>query len=113
MAEAERFSFTETDKSLGAASYLPFLPLTLIHRSHLLQVSGLLDTGSAVNVLPLDVGSQLGAVWDEQTVPVYLTGTLAHLEARGLVLSARIGQFAPVRLAFAWTQSNDVPLILG
>jgi len=42
-----------------------------------------------------------------------LTGTLARLEARGLILSARVGQFTPVRLAFAWTQSNDVPLILG
>lgn len=113
MAEAERYSFTETDKSLGAASYLPFLPLVLIHRDHSLQVSGLLDTGSAVNVLPFDIGSRLGAVWDEQTVPVYLTGTLARLEARGLILSARVGQFTPVRLAFAWTQSNDVPLILG
>ena len=79
--EAQRFSFTEIDKSLGAASSLPYLPFTLSHQDTSLSVSGLLDTGATVNVLPCDTGRQLGAVWDQQTTPVHLTGNLARFEA--------------------------------
>jgi hypothetical protein len=111
--EAHRFSFTEIDKSLGAASSLPYLPFTLSHQDKSLSVSGLLDTGATVNVLPYDIGRQLGAVWDQQTTPVHLTGNLARFEARVLIVSATVGEFAPVRLAFAWTRANNVPLILG
>jgi hypothetical protein len=42
-----------------------------------------------------------------------LGGNLALLEARGLVISAKVSDFETVRLAFAWSRSNDVPLILG
>jgi hypothetical protein len=74
---------------------------------------GLLDTGSAVNVLPYDVGGQLGAVWEHHTIPVRLTGNLAREEARVLIVSANVGNFPTVRLAFAWTRTNMVPVILG
>jgi len=111
--EAQRFSFTEIDKSLGAASSLPYLPLTLNYQDTSLSVSGLLDTGATVNVLPYDIGRQLGAVWDQQATSVHLTGNLARFEARVLIVSATVGKFVPVRLAFAWTQANNVPLILG
>jgi hypothetical protein len=74
---------------------------------------GLLDTAATVNVLPYDTGLQLGAIWDQQTVPVRLTGNLANQEARGLLLTATVGKFPPVRLAFAWTKNNAVPLLLG
>ncbi len=30
-----------------------------------------------------------------------------------LFVMAQVGEYAPVRLAFAWVKSNDVPLILG
>ena len=77
------------------------------------QVSGLLDSGSTLNVLPFDVGLQLGAVWEKQVVPIRLGGNLAESEARGLILIGQIGGFAPVRLAFAWSKSNRIPVILG
>jgi hypothetical protein len=32
---------------------------------------------------------------------------------RGIVLTAVVGQFAPVQLAFAWVRTEDVPLVLG
>ncbi len=76
LVKAQRFSFTEVNKSLGAASSLPYLPLTLSHRSTSLPVSGLLDTGATINVLPYNVGRQLGVVWDQQTTLVHLTGNL-------------------------------------
>jgi len=113
LTEAQRFSFTEIDRSLGAASSLPYLPLTLSYEGTSLPASGLLDTGATVNVLPYEIGRQLGATWDRQTTPVHLTGNLARFEARVLIVSATVGGFAPVRLAFAWTRASNVPLILG
>lgn len=56
MANKVRFAFTEVDSSLGALSALPYLPLTLTYQSQSLNVSGLLDTGSSVNVLPYEMG---------------------------------------------------------
>jgi hypothetical protein len=103
----------EIDPSLGAASALPYVPLTLELHGNIVAVSGLADSGAALSVLPYDVGVQLGAVWERQTVRVQLAGNLAHSDARALVVTATIGQFAPVRLAFAWTQNNEVPVILG
>jgi hypothetical protein len=73
----------------------------------------LLDTGASVNVLPYDIGVELGAVWEAQSVSIPLSGNLARSESRGLILSATVAQFSPVLLAFAWTQSRDVPVILG
>jgi hypothetical protein len=64
-------------------------------------------------VLPYAIGLELGAVWEDCTVPVTLTGNLAQQEARALVVSAVVGHFPPVRLAFAWTRAANVPVLLG
>lgn len=108
-----RFGYVEADPLLGVASSLPYAPIMLQMGDRKLQVSALIDSGSTLNVLPFDVGLKFGAVWDEQVVPVRLGGNMAESEARGLVLTGQIEGFAPVRLAFAWTKSNRVPVILG
>ena len=77
------------------------------------EAVGLLDTGAAVNVLPFSLGEQLGFVWEEEKTPLALSGNLARLPARGIVVSASVASFASVRLVFAWTQADDVPLLLG
>ncbi|AFZ57670.1 retroviral-like aspartic protease [Anabaena cylindrica FACHB-243] len=113
MAKTQRFAFTEGYDTFGVPDALPKLPLTLTYRNSSVDVSGLLDTGASVNVLPYTVGIQLGAIWEEQTTSVILAGNLAPVEARGLLVSAQIGSFEPVRLVFAWCLSDDVPLLLG
>ena len=113
MQNTERFAYTAGSSALGEASLLPLLPVTLEYQQRSVAVSGLLDTGATVNVLPYSIGVQLGAVWEEQTIPVQLSGNLAHTEARALMISATVGRFALVRLVFAWTRAEDVPLILG
>jgi hypothetical protein len=114
MLDAQRFPFTERLDEFGTPDAVPSLPLTLSYRNNSIEVSGLLDTGASVNVLPYDVGVRLGAVWEEQTTTVLLAGNLAPVEARGLVVSAEIRPFVPRRLvSFAWSQTNDVPLLLG
>ncbi|MDZ7996207.1 MAG: retroviral-like aspartic protease [Nostoc sp. EfeVER01] len=113
MVNPQRFSFTEGYDTFGVPDALPKLPLILTYRNSSVDVSGLLDTGASVSVLPYSIGVQLGAIWEEQTVSVTLAGNLAPVEARGLLLSAQIGSFEPVGLVFAWSLSNDVPLLLG
>jgi len=66
-----------------------------------------------INLLPYDVGTQLGAVWDDRKANIRLAGTLGSLNAMPLSVTAQVGEFAPVRLAFAWVKSNNVPMILG
>jgi Aspartyl protease len=92
---------------------LPTIPITLSYANFSVSVNALLDSGSSVNLLPYDIGLQLGAIWEEQTVRLPLAGNLASAEARGLFVNVQIGDFEPARLAFAWTQASQVPLILG
>jgi hypothetical protein len=113
MRDAESYPFTAVDPALGEASLQPYVPVTLTHQGPSITESALLDTGSAVNVLPHHVGVDLGADWERQTTPLRLTGNLAQFEARALLLWATIGQFEPVRMVFAWTQAPNVPLLLG
>lgn len=64
----------------------------------MLAVAGLLDTGSTVNVLPYPLGLQLGFAWDQQLTQVQLTGSLARLPARGVIVSGQVESFPPVGL---------------
>lgn len=113
MTTPVRFPYVSAESDRPEASLLAYLPITLSHQGHLVSVSGLLDTGSTVNVLPYSVGLQLGLVWEEETTAVHLTGNLAKLPARAVIVSGQVESFAPVELAFAWTQSTEVPVILG
>ena len=97
-------------------SLAPRLPLTLIYRQNVLETVGLIDSGASVNVIPYSVGIGLGANWDEQTIPVKLSGALGQFEARVLIVLATHPQIIPnhtVELAFAWVKSENVPVIFG
>jgi hypothetical protein len=113
MLNGQRFPFLERRNSSGQTAILPYLPLTLSNSNNRQEVMALLDTGASINVLPYEIGLQLGAVWENQTVQIPLSGNLAQSEARGLVISGTVGNFSPILLAFAWTNSTDVPVILG
>ena len=111
-APAQQFPYVARDPSPGTVSLAPMLPLTLIGRQSS-PTTGLVDSGAAINVLPFTLGSQLGFNWDQETRSVELSGNLAAVEARVVVLSAVVGSFPPVRLAFAWAKSDAAPVILG
>ncbi len=111
MVEVERFNYSARGEA--ASSSLPYLPLTLTYRYQTVIGSGLLDTGATVNVLPYHIGIELGANWEEQTRLVKLTGNLARQEAKALIVTGTVSNFPEVQLAFAWTKSDDTPLILG
>jgi hypothetical protein len=111
-ASAQQFPYVPREPSLGQASLAPMLPLTLIGRQHL-TTSALVDSGAAVNVLPYALGVQLGFDWDMQSQVIELSGNLASVEARVIVLSAVVASYPPVRLAFAWARTDTVSAILG
>ena len=111
-ASAQQFPYIPRDPSFGNASLAPMLPLTLIGRQSV-AATGLVDSGAAINVLPYALGMQLGLDWAQQTRSVELSGNLASVEARVVVLSAVVASFPPVRLAFAWAQTDAVSVILG
>jgi hypothetical protein len=113
MVEPQKFSYKVIDSSLGMVDRMPYLPLALSLDSRSLNTEGLLDTGASVNVLPYELGLQLGLIWEDETLSVLLAGNLARFEARAVVVNAQISSFPTVDLAFAWTQSPNVPLILG
>jgi hypothetical protein len=113
MVDKVRYSFTEVDPDMGAFSTMPYLPLILSYQNRSLNLSGLLDTGSSVNVLPYEIGLRLGAIWERQTLAVPLGGNLARFEARALVVTATVSNFHSVDLVFAWTMDRNAPLILG
>src|SRR3954454_9204978 len=87
----EQYPYVQRDPATGGASLSPYLPIDLILGAHRVSELALLDSGAAINVLPLDVGLRLGATWEHQATPVQLTGNLASSEARVLVVSAVIG----------------------
>jgi len=106
MPSTVEFPFSEDEA-------LPTIPIILSYADSSVSANELLETGSTVNLLPYDIGLQLGAILDEQTVRLPLTGNLARVEARGLFVHVQIGNLEPFRLAFAWTQTSQIPLILG
>ncbi len=111
--QPEQYPFIARDPSLGPLALMPYLPLTLSLDTQAVAVLGLLDTAAVINVLPYQTGVQLGAVWEQQTTTLRLTGNRARHEARALLVSGVVGKFPPVLLAFAWANTDDVPLLLG
>lgn len=108
-----RIPFTNVNPAAGEAGLTPYLPLTLAYEGVSTAASGLLDTGAAINVLPYSLGLALDGEWDEQAAVLQLGGNLAGYPARPLILSVTVGEFPSVRLAFAWTKAEKVPVILG
>jgi hypothetical protein len=96
-----------------SASGKPLLPIVLSLGAKELAGEALLDSGAEVNVLPWRLGEALGAHWDDRKTTIRLAGALAGTPAMPLLVTGRVADFSPVRLAFAWCRTDDVPLILG
>jgi len=113
MPERQRFPYTVNDKDWGEASLMPYLPLTLHSGQNSTNISALVDSGATVSVLPFSIGLQLGLKWDEQKTDITLSGNLARLEAKGILLISEVSSFDPAKLVFAWVKSDDMPVLLG
>jgi hypothetical protein len=108
-----RFSYLSAASQKSEGALMPYLPLVLRYQGREMNVHGLLDTGATVNVLPFSMGLQLGAIWEEQTIPLKLGGNLAASDARALFVDVSVEGCPMAQLAFAWTKADNVPLLLG
>lgn len=86
MPEFERYAYVTVKNSHGELAFRPMLPFMLSHGNHIVNVSGLLDSGGDVNVLPYRLGTELGLEWNEHRLVVGLSGNLANYEAGGVIL---------------------------
>jgi hypothetical protein len=71
------------------------------------------DSGATVNVLPFELGVQLGAEWEDRKAILRLSGSLGNQPAVPLVATAEMEDLPAARLAFAWIKQSGVPLVLG
>jgi hypothetical protein len=113
MSVVELFPYCDRNPASAGLDLMPDLPIILRHQSRSLSGVGLVDSGASISVLPYFLGVQLGFDWNTQKAHITLGGTLAHVDARGIVVEAAVGQLSPVRLALAWANSDQVPFLLG
>jgi hypothetical protein len=90
----------------------PVLPLTLCANGRQHEATALVDSGADVNVLPWSIGDGLGFVWEPNKATIRVAG-IANGAAMPVLLSADFGDVQGATLAFAWCQTDSVPLVLG
>jgi hypothetical protein len=113
MSKTLRINYTISKKSVDNTGHLPFIPILLSFTNQKVLTSGLLDTGSTINVMPFSIGLELGLKWDKMNTKIPLTGNLSTSEAFGVVIKGKIDDFKTTNLVFAWTKNDQIPLILG
>ncbi len=107
------FPYAAANNESGETGLVPSIPINLSYKGRSINVSGLIDTGAAVNVLPYSIGLALGHIWDENKRGLRLAGNLGRFQAVGVLAQVTVDSFPPVDLAFAWTELDTVPLLLG
>ena len=108
-----RYKYSTTSPAQNEFDSLSRLPLVLRRGDYSVEAIGLVDSGATVNVLPYELGLQLGAEWDDRRAIIQLAGNLGNQPAVPFSATAEIGNFPPIELVFAWTRSPNAPLILG
>jgi hypothetical protein len=108
-----RFKYSSNSPTQNEFDSLPRLPLSLRREERIIEAVGLVDSGATVNVLPYELGFQLGAEWDDRRAIIQLAGNLGNQPAMPFSAIAQIGEFLPTELVFAWVRSPNAPLILG
>ena len=110
--KVQQFSYTPIPSFPGG---MPFITIQLKNKIHRCSVSALIDSGSALNILPFDVGLDLGFNWEKQIFPLDVAGMLKGTQAFAVLAETEIASFPAVDLAFAWIKrpSKEIPVILG
>jgi hypothetical protein len=98
---------------LCAGTLMPYVPLRLATDRFLLNTQALVDSGAEINVLPHQLGVDLGFIWDNRKVNMRLGGAYSQIPAIAVLLTAAVEKLDPVTLAFAWASNDNVRLVLG
>ncbi|MDJ0799444.1 MAG: hypothetical protein QNJ51_21945 [Calothrix sp. MO_167.B12] len=108
-----RLKYSTTSPTQNEFDSLPRLPLRLWREDREIEAVGLVDSGATVNVLPYELGLELGGIWDDTRAIIQLAGNLSTQSAIPFSAIAHIGEFTPTKLLFAWVKRPNTPLILG
>ncbi|MBD2254040.1 hypothetical protein [Nostoc parmelioides] len=108
-----RFKYSTLSPTQNEFDSLPRIPLVLRRDDQSVETIGLVDSGATVNVLPYELGLQLGFAWEDRQAIIQLAGNLSNQTAIPLSASTEIADFPAVKLVFVWVRSPNVPLILG
>jgi hypothetical protein len=108
-----RFTYSTIAPARHESDSLPWLPLVLRVGTRAVKAVGLVDSGATGNVLPFELGVELGAVWDEHKAILRVSGSLGGQSAMPIFAQGEIEGLPFARLAFAWIRQSGVPLILG
>lgn len=108
-----RFDYSYLDGIQDELRLMPLLSCMLKYGQRELAVTGLVDSGAMVNVLPHRLGLELGAVWNEAEATLELGKAFAGITGMPLELMMQVGEFDPIRLVFVWAKSDAVRLVFG
>lgn len=65
---------------------MPLIELHFANAAYRTTASALVDSGAALNILPFEIGMELGLKWEQQTFPLDLGGTLSGAQAYAVLL---------------------------
>ena len=108
MSEAV-FSYQQID----AYSIMPIIPIRLEHDRFSILTDALIDSGASVNVMPFQLGLELGFEWESCPVGTNLVGSLSEVETRLVVVQAFVADLRKIQLGFVWVKSNRSRVLLG
>ena len=91
---------------------MPAIPITL-RLNVSCTVNALLDTGASTNVIPHQLGLDLGGDWNFTPYTIPLGGALPHVRAKPLTVELIIATLPPVSQIVLWAENDSVPVILG
>ena len=101
MVDRRIFPFVVNPDYIDDGRARPFLPVSLGYRHRRLETLALLDSGADVNVLPYQVGLQLGGNWNDQREVIGLSGIGTRLESRTLVVELTLAYWPSLIMSFA------------
>ena len=89
------------------------LLVTLADALGSIEAVALVDSGAEVNVLPWSLGVKLGLVWNPNKATLRVAAGSDRAAAMPVLLTMSFGSISGVTQAFAWCQSDNLPLVLG
>ena len=72
-----RFDYSTNSTAQNEFDSLPRLSLMLQRGDQRVEAVGLVGSGATVNVLPYELGLQLGGIWDDRRAIIQLAGNLS------------------------------------
>lgn len=108
----QRFHYSQKSVPGRPPVWIPLLPAQFTLQQPVVE-NALLDTGADINILPYSVGLRIGAVWKLAPKMPQIFGIMSQIECHAISIPVVIGHYPMISLAFAWADTDAIPLIFG